>query len=75
MLGKKQTANRTSIIIKGTGLGPNNTKERRHNQNWALSVFSNFSNNKKLFFFIFHKVDNLFLHQFYLKSPLPVKLT
>ena len=42
---------------------------------WALSVFFNFFNNKKLFFFIFYKVNNLFLHQSYLKSPLPIKLT
>ena len=39
------------------------------------SVFFNFSNNKKLFFLFFYKVNNLFLHQSYLKSPLPVKLT
>ena len=32
-------------------------------------------NNKKLFFAILNKVKNLFLHQSYLKSPLPVKLT
>ena len=44
-------------------------------QSWALSVFFNFFNNKKWFFFIFYTVDNLFLHRSYLKSPLPVKLT
>ena len=33
-------------------------------------------NNKKLFYGIFkNKINNLFLHQSYLKSPLPVKLT
>ena len=43
---------------------------------WALSVFFNFFNNKKLFFCILkNKVKNLFLHPPYLKSPLPVKLT
>ena len=44
-------------------------------RSWALEVFFNFFNNKKWFFGIFYKVDNLFLHQSYLKSPLPVKLT
>ena len=44
-------------------------------QSWALSVFLNIFNNNKQFFCIFHKVTNLFLHQSYLKSPLPVKLT
>ena len=44
-------------------------------QSWALSVFLNFFNNKRWFFCIFCKVNNLFLHQSYLKSPLPVKLT
>ena len=28
-----------------------------------------------MIFFIFYKVNNLFLHQSHLKSPLPVKLT
>ena len=44
-------------------------------QSWALSVFFYFFNNKKWFFKIFYKVNNLYLHQSYLKSPLPVKLT
>ena len=43
-------------------------------QSWAHSVFLNFFNNKKWFFCIFYHVNNLFLHQSYLKSPLPVKL-
>ena len=37
--------------------------------------FLNFFNNKKLFCLHFFQVNNLFLHQSYLKSPLPVKLT
>ena len=44
-------------------------------QRWALSVFLNFFNNKKWFFCIFYQINNLFLHQSYLKSPHPVKLT
>ena len=44
-------------------------------QSWALSVFLNFFKYKKLFFCIFYQVNNLVLHQSYLKSPLPVKLT
>ena len=47
----------------------------RVTQSWALEVFFNFFNNKKLFFCIFYQVNNLFLHQSYLKIPLPVKLT
>ena len=50
---------------------PNSDSE----QSWALSVFFNFFNNKKLFFCIFYQVNNLFLLQSYLKSLLPVKLT
>ena len=34
-----------------------------------------FFTNKKWFCFIFYQVDNIFLHQSYLKCPLPVKLT
>ena len=30
---------------------------------------------KKWFYCIFYQVNNLFLHQSYLKSPLPAKLT
>ena len=45
------------------------------NQSRALSVFFNFFNNKKLFLCIFYKVNNIFLHQSCLKSPLPVELT
>ena len=41
----------------------------------SISVFFIFFNNNKLFFGIFCQVNNLFLHQSYLKSPLPVKLT
>ena len=37
-------------------------------QSWALSIFFSFFNNKKLFFCIFYKVNNLFLHQSYLKT-------
>ena len=45
-------------------------------QSWALEVvFLNFFTNKKMFFCIFYQINNLFLHQSYLKSPLPVKLT
>ena len=44
-------------------------------QSWALPVFFHFFNNRKLFFCTFYKVNNLFLHQSYLKSPLPVELT
>ena len=43
-------------------------------QSWALEVFLNLFNNKKLFFCIFYQVNNLFLHQSYLKSPLPDKI-
>ena len=45
------------------------------NQSWALPVFFHFFNNKKLFFCTFYQVNNLFLRQSYLKSPLPIKLT
>ena len=44
-------------------------------QSWALSVFFNFFNYKKWFSCIFFQMNNLFLHQSYLKSPLTVKLT
>ena len=44
-------------------------------KSWALSVFFNFSNNKKWCVCIFYQLNNLFLHQSYLKCPLPVKLT
>ena len=44
-------------------------------QSWALPVFFHFFNNKKWFFCTFYQVNDLFLHQSYLKSPLPVKLT
>ena len=44
-------------------------------QSWALSVFLNIFNSKKWLVCIFYNVNNLFLHQFYLKSPLPVKLS
>ena len=44
-------------------------------QSWALEVFLIFSIIKNDFFCIFYKVNNLFLHQSYLKIPLPVKLT
>ena len=48
------------------------THSRR--QSWALPVFFNLFTNKKCFC-IFYQANNLFLHQSYLKSPLPVKLT
>ena len=44
-------------------------------QSWALSVFFNIFHNKKIVYCNFYKVNNLFLHMSYLKSPLPVKLT
>ena len=44
-------------------------------QSWELSVFFNFFNNTIWYFCICYQVNNLFLHQSYLKSPLPVKLT
>ena len=44
-------------------------------QSWALEVFFNFFNKKKWIYCIFYKVNNLYLHQSYLKSPFPVKLT
>ena len=45
-------------------------------QSWALSVFFNFLNKKIWFVCIFiNKFNNLFLHQSYLQSPLPAKLT
>ena len=37
--------------------------------------FLSFFNNKNDFFALFFQVNNQFLHQSYLKSPLPVKLT
>ena len=46
-----------------------------HFQSWALPVFFYFFNNKKWFCCTFYQVNNLFLHQSYLKSPLQVKLT
>ena len=46
-----------------------------HNQRWALSVFFYFFNNKNNFFCIFYQVNNLFLHQSYIKGPLLVKFT
>ena len=47
----------------------------RLDQSWALLVFWVFSIIKNDFFCIFYQVNSLFLHQSYLKSPLPVKLT
>ena len=40
---------------------------------WGIFVI--FSIIKNDFCYIFYKVNNIFLHQSYLKSPLPVKLT
>ena len=40
---------------------------KNQNQSWALPVFLNFLH--------FFQVNHLLLHQSYLKSPLPVKLT
>ena len=37
--------------------------------------FFNFFNNKNDFYCTFYHINNLFLHQSYLKNPLPVKLT
>ena len=53
----------------------NSQKAMFNDQSWALPVFFNFFNNKKWFYCTFYKVNNRFLHQSYLKSPLPVKLT
>ena len=44
-------------------------------QSWALPVFFHFSIIKNDFFALFYKVNNRFLHQSYLKSPIPFKLT
>ena len=44
-------------------------------QSWALQVFISFFKDKNVFYCIFYKVNNLFLHQSYLKSVLQVKLT
>ena len=41
-------------------------------QSWALLVFFIFSIIKNYFVAFFYHVNNLFLHQSYLKSPLPV---
>ena len=40
----------------------------RSDQSWALSVFLNFFKNKKCLAFFINKVNNLFLHQSYLKT-------
>ena len=58
-----------------TQAGGLSTGQQTRGQSWALSVFLNIFNNKKWFYCIFHQINNLFLHQSYLKSPLPVKLT
>ena len=42
-------------------------------QSWALSVFLNTFNNKKLFFSIFYQV-NLFLHWVLFKKPTPSQI-
>ena len=52
-----------------------NKKKVAHLQSWALSVFLKMFNNKKLFLLHFYQVNNIFLHQSCLKSPLPVKWT
>ena len=44
-------------------------------QSWALPVFFSVFNDKKWLFCTIYQVNNLFLHQSYLKSPLSVKLT
>ena len=46
-----------------------------YKQSWALGVFFKFFNDKNDFLAFFYQVNNLFLHQSYLKSPLTVKLT
>ena len=71
-------ADRTTGHIQRGGyssLSPLGGNESDSSQSWALSVFFNFFNNKKWLFCIFYQVNNLFLHQSYLKSSLPVKLT
>ena len=42
-------------------------KKKLEEQSWALEVFFNFFNNKNCFFAFFYQVNNLFLHQSYLK--------
>ena len=44
-------------------------------QSWALPVFFYFFNNKKWFFCTFYKINNLFLHQSYLKTPTPSQIS
>ena len=44
-------------------------------QSWALEVSLNIFTKKKWFLGFFYQVNNLFLHQSFLKSPFPVKLT
>ena len=46
-----------------------------NHQSWALLVYFIFVNNKKWFNCTFYQIINLFLHQSYLKCPLPVKFT
>ena len=53
-----------NLYFMGYGLVPDN-----HHRDF------NFLNDKKGIFCIFYQVNNLFLHQSYLKSQLPVKLT
>ena len=53
----------------------NNRSESMKRPNVHLRYFLIFSIIKNEFLGIFYQVDNLFLHQSYLKSPLPVKLT
>ena len=60
-----------------TRVGPTSGSSVRRSTSTELGTFGifNFFNNRKWFFGIFYKVNNLFLHQSYLKSTLPVKLT
>ena len=50
-------------------LGVPSVRARHFRYFWILSII------KSNFLHFFYQVDNLFLHQFYLKSPLPVKFT
>ena len=41
----------------------------------TFGIFEFFNNKKRFFKYIFYKINNLFLHQFYFKSPFLVKFT
>ena len=63
------------VLTSQTPFGQSEFWMHSERQSWALSVFVNFFNNKKCPFCIYYKVNDQLLHQSYLKSPLPVKLT